>query len=62
MCDKNELQKLINICFELVLTTNKHILKLSNEEKAKWVAKQLDACGFRTNPCGSSWGVLKEKK
>ena len=58
----NREQELINICYELVLTitSKSHVdifKKKNNEEKAKWVRKQLINCGFPTKPCGSSWGV-----
>lgn len=56
-------QKLINICFELVMTArdwNDFQFK-SYEDLAEWVAKNLRGCGFDTEPCGSSWGVLKQR-
>jgi hypothetical protein len=57
-------QKLIDICFELVLTAtdpkyNKALLALPIEDRAAWVASNLASCGFKTEPCGASWGVLK---
>lgn len=56
-------QKLVDICFELVLTAtseqhSEYFRKLSVEAKARWVADQLKGCGFNTTPCGASWGVL----
>ena len=59
-CEREDKQKLIDICFELVLvaTQNKKFCKKSNEEKAAWVARQLRLCGFDTEPMGASWGVL----
>lgn len=62
---REEVQKLIDICFECVLvaTDSKYCYKIknakSNEIKAEWVARQLRGCGFDTEPMGSSWGVLK---
>ena len=63
-------QKLIDICFELVLTitsthpdmkdTAKIFSEKTNEEKAKWVSDKFRTCGFDTEPCGASWGVLKK--
>lgn len=56
-------QKLIDAIFEIALTisdTNYALYKLSNFEKADWVAKQLRLVGFDTIPCGASWGLLKE--
>lgn len=62
-------QKLVDLCFQIALmisTPGKDrggipydLTKLSASEKAAWVAKQLRACGFDTEPVGSSWGVLK---
>ena len=56
-------QKLVDICFMIALTMkgNKKLNKMSNEDLAKWVADQLNGCGFKTFPCGSSWGVLEKK-
>ena len=62
-------QKLIDICFQLVLTATSQHPDISdefkakmqgsdNEYKANWVAEQLRACGYDTIPCGASWGVL----
>lgn len=69
MSDKEKLQKLIDLCFEIGLTisdTGKDrggndiaLHKKSSEEKARWIAQQLRLCGFDTEPVGSSWGVLK---
>lgn len=54
-------QKLIDICFQIGLTIkdSKALQKLDNEELASWIAKQLRECGYDTEPCGSSWGMLK---
>lgn len=59
--EKSNEQKLVDLCFELVLTAtqDKKFCKKSNEEKAAWVADQLRKCGFDTKPVGCSWGVLK---
>jgi hypothetical protein len=54
-------QKLIDICFEIALTVTDEFTKLSNAEKAAYVAKQLKGCGFDTVPCGASWGVLEPR-
>jgi hypothetical protein len=61
-CESRE-QKLIDILFQSVLvsTSSSWFKGKSNEEKAKWVAEQLRGCGFNTEPCGSSWGVLVEE-
>jgi hypothetical protein len=60
--DSKDVQKLIDICYQLVLTSTSHedFCKWSDESKAEWVSKTLKECGFDTTPCGSSWGVLKE--
>jgi hypothetical protein len=55
-------QKLVDACFAIALLVSDPNLgfgKLSNEEKATYVAAQLRALGFDTAPCGASWGVLK---
>lgn len=56
-------QKLIDICFQLVLaaTDDADFCKEDNESKARWVAHRLREHGFDTKPCGASWGVLKRK-
>jgi len=59
-----EVQKLIDICFSLVLVSTSHeqadrFKAMENEEKAAWVAKQLRECGFDTTPVGASWGKLR---
>lgn len=57
-------QKLVDICFQVALTINnpayrKTFKKMTREQTAEWVSKQLEGCGFKTEPCGASWGVLK---
>jgi hypothetical protein len=57
-------QKLIDLCFSLVLhyrTYQNHDLMQTKtqEETAEWVADNLRECGFPTTPTGMSWGVLK---
>jgi hypothetical protein len=62
-------QKLVDICFELVLTATSSVGRgdvpagdwfknKTNEQKAEWVADQLRICGFDTVPCGACWGLL----
>lgn len=54
-------QKLIDICFQLVMTLHNHqdfLASKSREEIATWVANTYRDCGFPTTPIGSSWGVL----
>ena len=58
--DQKREQKLIDICFEIAMMIHEHHDKFkNNEEVAKWVANQLEQCGFPTQQIGSSWGVLK---
>lgn len=57
-------QKLVDICFSSVLTVLDHehiekFEKMSIKERAEWVARELRACGFDTEPVGASWGALK---
>lgn len=60
MSTENE-QKLVDIAFELALTMHEHpwFIGKTKEQVANWVAERLAGCGFETEPCGSSWGVLK---
>lgn len=54
-------QDLVNICFEIAMTVAERpdvFNQMSKEDIAKWTAKQLRMCGFPTEPCGASWGVL----
>jgi hypothetical protein len=43
----------------MTITNDRKLKRLNNADLAKWVSKQLKACGFETSPCGASWGVLK---
>ena len=58
-------QQLVDICFQLISTswmepkTRRKFVKMGHEKRMEWVAKQLRLCGFDTEPCGCSWGVLK---
>lgn len=56
-------QKLIDLCFEMVLTatSDKNFCERSDEVKVKWVRENLAVLGFVTAPCGMSWGVLKKE-
>ena len=60
---KTKEQKLVDICFDLVLTAtaSPKFCGLSNEEKALWVSRSLYLCGFETIPVGSSWGILQDE-
>ncbi len=61
----NDMQKLVDICFEIGLTISDpefNFYKKSQEERAKWIARQLRMTGFPTNPSGASWGVLEQKE
>lgn len=58
----DDIQKLIDILFECVfVATDKKngIIDMSEADKAAWVSNQLRACGFETEPVGSSWGILR---
>ena len=54
-------QKLIDIMFQLamVMREKKGMRHMTKEQLAEWIARNLDDCGFRTKPIGSSWGVLQ---
>lgn len=60
---KSSEQKLVDISFQLVGTAlmhyESHFKAMSQEQRMAWVASQLRACGFNTEPCGASWGVLR---
>jgi hypothetical protein len=55
--------KLVDIMFQvgLVLSSPLYALRdLPEDEKAAWIAKQLDGCGFPTREGGGCvWYVLK---
>ena len=58
----NSEQLLVDVCFQigLLMSNPKYdFVKMSDGEKAEYIAKQLRDCGFDTHSCGSSWGVLK---
>jgi len=63
MIHVSDRQKLIDIAFQLVLTStsNEWFKDKSQEEIANWVSEQYRACGFDTVPMGASWGVLKDE-
>ena len=55
-------QKLIDICFEVAMRLRMGDAEFkTNEECARWVAKELDNNGFKTKPVGLSWGVLYDE-
>jgi hypothetical protein len=59
---RERMQKLIDLCFELVIKVRPDMTKevrAERAERAEWVAKSLKECGFDTRPMGMSWGVLK---
>ena len=57
---EEEKQKLINLMFEMVLsTTNDPVFcKRPRGERMAWVANNLRSMGYDTHPIGSSWGVI----
>ena len=60
---KNNEQKLIDIMFQVGLTIHQYesFQKMTKEEVAEWIAKQLRDCGYDTEPMGASWAILKTK-
>ena len=63
MSNNNE-QKLVDLCFDIALTiSSKQYIEtfqsMTTDQKASWIAKQLSDNGFKTVPCGSSYGILK---
>ena len=57
-------QKLIDIVFEVVMVLHHYpdsFKGMDRDEKAAWVRRQLDGCGFKTIPMGMSWGVLVDE-
>lgn len=61
----NDKQKLIDIIFQIGLTIHTEYDKCfkgkSIEEVAEWIRCQLTGCGYHTEPCGASWGILTNK-
>ena len=56
-------QKLVDLCFSIGMTIymrGEEFQTLEREEVGAWIADQLAGCGFPTNPCGASWGVLEK--
>jgi hypothetical protein len=58
---KDDVQKMITISFQLAMVSAEHMHGKDNYQIAEWVAEQLRVCGFDTEPCGASWGLLKDK-
>jgi hypothetical protein len=46
----------------LMIHTHTWFKDKDNEEVCEWIRGQLDGCGFHTEPCGSSWGVLINRR
>ena len=46
----------------LMIHNNSYFKNKNNEEVCAWIRSQLEQCGFKTVPLGSSWGILKEIK
>ena len=55
-------QKLVDIMFQVAESCAVYQKNETTEDRMEYVATQLRACGFDTEPVGSSWGVLKEPK
>ena len=62
MGNDKDVQKLIDICFEMVLTVkgSSFAKDMSRDDLANWVRENLKKMGFETEPIGLSWGVLKK--
>lgn len=60
---KQQRQKLIDIGFQMVHVAHSYKCfdSKTSEEMMEWVAKRFEGCGFKTSPCGASWGVLVEE-
>lgn len=56
--EKSSEQQLIDIMFEIAITSAQLMHGRTNQEIAEWVSLNLKECGFPTLPIGSSWGVL----
>ena len=59
MRQRSKEQQLVDIMYQIAMTSAQYLHGKSNEEIAEWVSKQLRDCGFDTEPRGASWGVLK---
>lgn len=59
MTHKSDVQRLIDICFQLVDLAHQ-TAHMTGEQRMAWAANQLRLCGFPTVPVGSSWGVLED--
>jgi hypothetical protein len=57
--EKDERQRLIDICFEIGIAISARSRNMTTGERAEWIARQLRLLGYDTEPCGASWGVLK---
>lgn len=55
---KEREQKLIDMMFEMSIGHEYYLTGRSREQIAEWLAKQLEHCGFKTEPRGMSWAVL----
>lgn len=54
-------KELVDIATEMVITyhaNRKHFKKMSNEEVAAWIRKQLSGCGYIAEPMGMNWASL----
>jgi len=58
MKNRSREQQLIDITFQIAMSSARYMHDKSLEEIAVWVADQLAECGFTTEPVGASWGVL----
>lgn len=56
-----ETSELMEILFQVAIVAAERMHGRSAQEVAEWAASQLEACGFKTQPCGMSWGILMEE-
>ena len=62
---EGHMRNLVDLCFQIGLVISDPQYKFheqSQEERAKWIARQLKLCGYPTIPMGSSWGHLQIDK
>jgi len=57
MDNRSREQRLVDMCFQFAIRA-REVTPQTNEALAAWVADNLRACGFPTEPVGLSWGVL----
>ncbi len=56
---KDAQQKLVDLMFEIALKSAESMGSASRDTIASWVRDALAVQGYRTEPIGSSWGVIR---